>query len=338
MKLSANDIVLKVLGLLQVAAAVMKGYELLTVPVANADIWSNRYFLIFTVEFELALGIWLLSGLFKRAAWLAAMGCFVLFSGVTLYKALTGAASCGCFGTVQVNPWITLLAIDLPAVVFLSIFRPNIEAHRVFSPLHWLQPRPNPVAFGLVFVAGLTAVAASAPILIRNEPLKVTSRYEILEPSEWVGKELPILDNIDIADQLREGNWLIMLYHHGCPGCAEAIPKIEQMARELQGNEDFLRFAFIEVPPYAQGNFNKVSPNTPVQLGKLDTGKEWFITTPAISMIQNGNVLQSWQDNVPVLAKLYKYACSSENQCSDLQPFFIEVIKEVIEWKNNLSS
>lgn len=68
MKLSANDIVLKVLGLLLLVAAVMKGCELLTVPVANADIWSNRYFLIFTVEFELALGIWLLSGLFKRAA------------------------------------------------------------------------------------------------------------------------------------------------------------------------------------------------------------------------------------------------------------------------------
>jgi hypothetical protein len=42
---------------------------------------------------------------------------------ITLYKAITGAASCGCFGSVQVNPWITLFAIDLPALLALSIFR-----------------------------------------------------------------------------------------------------------------------------------------------------------------------------------------------------------------------
>ena len=92
-RLSANDIVLKVLGLLLLTAAVLKGHELLTVPMANNDVWTWRPFLIFQVEFELALGIWLLSGLFKRLAWLAALLCFALFCGVSLYKALTGAAS-----------------------------------------------------------------------------------------------------------------------------------------------------------------------------------------------------------------------------------------------------
>jgi hypothetical protein len=67
-------IVLRGLGLLLLTAAVLKGQELLTTPVGNMDIWSNRYFLIFQVEFELALGIWLVSGLFKRVAWLAGSG------------------------------------------------------------------------------------------------------------------------------------------------------------------------------------------------------------------------------------------------------------------------
>lgn len=101
-----------------------KGHELLTVPVANKDLWTWRPFLIFQVEFELALGIWLLSGVFKRLAWLGALACFSLFCSVTLYKALVGAASCGCFGTVHVNPWITLFAVDLPAVVILGLLRP----------------------------------------------------------------------------------------------------------------------------------------------------------------------------------------------------------------------
>jgi hypothetical protein len=129
-RLSGSDIVLKVLGLLLLAAAVLKGHELLTVPVAGKDLWSWRPFLIFQVEFELALAIWLLSGLLKKAAWLTSLLCFSLFSMITLYKAITGAASCGCFGSVHVNPWITLLAIDLPAVIALSIFRPG----KVLSP------------------------------------------------------------------------------------------------------------------------------------------------------------------------------------------------------------
>ncbi len=75
-RLSASDIVLKVLGLLLLTAAVLKGHELLSVPVVGKDLWSWRPFLIFQVEFELALGIWLLSGVFKRLAWLAGLLCF----------------------------------------------------------------------------------------------------------------------------------------------------------------------------------------------------------------------------------------------------------------------
>ena len=52
MKLSANNIVLRALGLLLLTAAVLKGRELLTTPMANADIWSKRYFMIFQIGFE----------------------------------------------------------------------------------------------------------------------------------------------------------------------------------------------------------------------------------------------------------------------------------------------
>jgi hypothetical protein len=111
--------VLKLLGGLLFAAAVLKGWQLLTEPVSNNDIWSYRPFLILQVEFELALAIWFLSGVFKKGAWLAALTCFSVFSAVTLYRGLTGAASCGCFGSVHVSPWITLSAIDVPAVIAL---------------------------------------------------------------------------------------------------------------------------------------------------------------------------------------------------------------------------
>jgi len=86
--------VLKALGLLLIVAAALKGHELLMVPMAGKELWSWRPFLIFQVELELAMGIWLLSGVFKRLAWLTG-----LFYLVTFYRGLTlgqtaGRASC----------------------------------------------------------------------------------------------------------------------------------------------------------------------------------------------------------------------------------------------------
>jgi len=308
MKLVANNIVLKILGLLLLTGAVLKGYELLTTPTANTDIWSNRYFLIFVVEFELSLGIWLLSGLFKRAAWLVTLGCFSLFCCITLYKGLTGAASCGCFGNVHVNPWITLFVIDLPAVLLLMIFRPNLEKHRILNILHWLEPMPKFAVFGIVFLIGLTSVAVSSPVLILNEPETATSTYEVLEPSKWIGKELPILGHIDIANQLKNGNWLAVLYHHDCPDCQKAINQLERLTANFSSNEAFLRIALIEVPPYKVINNDSINKNSPCIIGKLDFTKKWFVTTPVIVLLSNHSVVKVWQENVPIFEELLKYS------------------------------
>ncbi|MCK4823290.1 hypothetical protein KA005_46485, partial [bacterium] len=184
---------------------------MLTDPVANNDIWSYRPFLILTVEFELALAIWLLSGLFKKAAWLATLLCFSVFSAITLYKGITGAESCGCFGPVHVNPWITLFAIELPAVLSLSIFRPRLS----FSPVlpflrkkesmkalivEFITPLPSLRRFVTAVAIGFTVLGVTTPILAFNEPAMVTSSYEVLEPETWVGKKLPIIEHIDIAE------------------------------------------------------------------------------------------------------------------------------------------
>lgn len=184
-------VVLRLLGLLLLTGAALKGYQLLTEPLADADLWSNRHFLIFVVEFELALSLWLLSGLYKKAAWLAATGCFLVFSCVTLYKGLTGAASCGCFGTVHVNPWITLFCIDLPALAALIAFRPG--GLNLRRPLAMLTPHPRLIHLTAVWLITLSLVTTSTAVLALNEPALVTAKYEVLEPAEWVGKELPIL-------------------------------------------------------------------------------------------------------------------------------------------------
>jgi thiol-disulfide isomerase/thioredoxin len=318
--LSGPDIVLKVLGLLLLTAAVLKGHELLTVPLANGDLWSWRAFLIFQVEFELALGVWLVSGLFPRLAWLAALLCFGLFCAVTLYKGLTGAASCGCFGRVHVNPWVTLLAVDLPAVAALGVFRPSPASvplrsclrslsgdrrggreslHRAFTA--WTQPRPSLPRFALTAVLYLATLILTVPILALHKPAAVTSTYEVLEPETWVGRELPILQYIDIAEKLGRGRWLAVLYHHDCPDCQRVIPEYEQMAEELVGNEDFLKVAFVEIPPYGK---RRVGPSPSYAWGQLADVKEWFVTTPCVLLLVDSRVGQVWQEEVPDLASV----------------------------------
>jgi thiol-disulfide isomerase/thioredoxin len=303
-RFSASGIVLKVLGLLLLTAAVLKGHELLTVPTTNKDLWSWRPFLILQVEFELAVGIWLLSGVFKRLAWLAALACFSLFCCVTLYKGLTGAASCGCFGRVHVNPWITLLAIDLPAVVALSLFHPIGLLIPILSFPRRRESIRGAIGNSLKLVATssrswatagftLAVLSTTTPILALNKPALATSTYEVLEPETWVGKELPILEYLDIGEQLKTGTWLLLFYHYDCPHCQEVIPIYEQMARDLKGNEDFLRIALVEVPPYGG---RPVSEAASCALGRLPNVKEWFVTTPAVMLIENSEVRHVWEE------------------------------------------
>jgi len=305
-----KTLLLKALGALLLLAAVSKGWQLLAEPLANNDFWSSRPFLIFQVEFELALAIWLLSALFKKAAWFAALFCFGMFSCVTLYKGLTGAASCGCFGSVHVNPWITLLAIDLPAVAGLAIFRPVFSRTPGMSSLRresiryqikalaheFITPLPSSSHFAAATCIGILAIGVTTPILVLRDPPMITSTYEVLEPEAWIGKQLPILKYTDIGPLLKRGNWLILLYHHNCSDCATAISLYEQMARDLAKSKDFLQIALIEIPPYGH---NQASRDSPCTLGRLDDAKEWFVTTPAVAILANGRVISAWEAKAP---------------------------------------
>ncbi len=230
--------------------------------------------------------------------------CFSAFSAITLYKAVTGADSCGCFGSVHVNPWITLFAIDLPAVIALAVFRPRrhpelsvAESKDLWTSLQsFLTPLSSAPRFAMTAFLTIAILGISAPILALNEPPQVTTHYEVLEPKTWVGKELPILEHIDIAESLKKGTWLVLLYHYDCPDCVWAILMYEQMARDLEGNEDFLQIALIAVPPYGHA---PVSENSPCTLGQLAETKEWFVTTPAVALLTDGKVKSAWEEKAP---------------------------------------
>jgi hypothetical protein len=75
------------------------------------------------IYLELALGGWLLSGLWPAVARWVAAGCFTLLFGVSVVNTLTGKASCGCLGPVSAAPW-AMAAFDLTVVALLVALRP----------------------------------------------------------------------------------------------------------------------------------------------------------------------------------------------------------------------
>lgn len=294
-----TDIILKFLGILLLAGAVLKGWQLVTEPVVNSNLWSYRPFMIMAVEVEIVLGIWFLSGIFKKMAWLAGLLTFSVFSVVTLYKGMTGAESCGCFGTVHINPWITLFVIDIPAVIALVVFRPKSGF------LTW----PSAPQFVTVICISLITLGLSTVILIPNEPARVTSSYEVLEPETWIGKKLPILGNINIGESLRKDTWIILFYHDSCPDCIEAIVDYEQIFQNSSIIQNPLKIAFIEVPPY---NTDRIVSNTPnLFWGRLENSKEWFIITPSVVILKEGIVVNAWEKLVPASKEIIEYTKTS---------------------------
>jgi len=158
------------------------------------------------------------------------------------------------------------------------------------------MPVPSIPRFAITACIGLFTLGATTLILAFNEPAKITSSYEVLEPETWVGRELPILEYIDIGESLKKGTWLVLLYHHDCPDCDRAIGRYQQIAHDLVGNEDFLQITLIEVPPYGPAPVSRNSPHT---LGRLADVKEWFLTTPAVVLVENSKVSKAWEGKTP---------------------------------------
>lgn len=136
-------------GLLLLVAAVLKLTGDSTASLGqNVALFTPRLRLL-TVETELLLGLWLLSGWRAELARWTALVFFGLLAGVSLWLALEGQSSCGCLGRIVVHPWVTF-SLDLVAVSAFTVFRPRTL-------------RSGPIRAGL---AGLVNLAAGAAVLL----------------------------------------------------------------------------------------------------------------------------------------------------------------------------
>jgi len=192
--------------------------------------------------------------LMSRFSWLVTISCFSIFAMVSFYKAaVLHESSCGCFGAVQVNPWITT-SLDLAIIGLLIVFRPKGIL------FHWkafLQELPELKRFrrvGLVAVVWLvlaipvswTMVTAEFVELTSDTPLPKAEKNVVLRPFQWIDAEFPLLPYIDDATRkkLIIDRHRVVLFRFDCEECKQLIDglpgKNEYVFIAILGTEDNL--------------------------------------------------------------------------------------------------
>ncbi len=271
-----------VVGLLLVFAAVLKGTQLIAESGAALATAYGRWLMPVQAGVELGIGLLMLSGLYwQQLRWLALL-LFTTFATYSLYLALGGTQSCGCFGPVKIHPWWTFL-LDVTVVLGLLAAIRHQQENPTTTPqiANWIY---QPAIASLIIAGTVVGIAllvrqgasraASARVLLSTAGNRV-----ILEPANWVGKPLPIADAIDL--DLTQGHWIVLLHRHDCPDCEAAAPRYEELALQQP-------VALVEIPPYADLHGSATGA---AHRARLSNNREWFIKTPVEIQIQDGIVL-----------------------------------------------
>jgi thiol-disulfide isomerase/thioredoxin/uncharacterized membrane protein YphA (DoxX/SURF4 family) len=283
-------IVRLVLGTILLAAAVMKGHELATGPVAQKSLLTTRWFLVLAVEFELVLALCLLSGLWKRLTWWVALASFAAFACITAYKVWHGETDCGCFGRIRTDPRYTL-TLDLFAVASLLLFAPTPDY------------RPKPTASRRFAVVGAIVLAFSAALAYSMATLHVAMQSSdsgllsvnrhstlVLLPEKWPNKPFPLLPHVNIGSRLSAGKWLVLIYHQDCSTCQQAIPFYTRLARETAPVLRGRQVALLAMPPYPSAEQHTANDPPAIVDGKLSDTKQWIAETPVVAALDDGIV------------------------------------------------
>ena len=265
----------------------MKAIQLAAVPVLGEGLLNARWFTFCLVEFELGFGLWLLAGSFPRLTRFAVIALFFIFGLVSCYKALSGEASCGCFGAAKVPPlWTTLL--DAALVIF-ALCSPPTENK---------EPRPKQIAPAAVIWAAVSIPVLAAAISNRTTEAGALGREHIasngrrtieLEPEKWTDGVIPILPYIEPPEarqRLSEGTWTVLFFQRDCLDCQSQIRKLaEQRAakQDVKGQntagQNTGDIVCVEIPPY--GDTAAAIPAGLIY-ARLSDRDDWYIETPAL--------------------------------------------------------
>lgn len=152
-------------------AATLKANQIATEPMHGNGILSSLPLAIVQVEFETVLGTLLLAGIWARVIRYLTLGTLAVFLGFSAYKTWGGAASCGCFGKVEVDPRITMV-MDLVLIACLHV--PNCNRSESCS----ISRKQI-----LIVTIGLLGCAGLLPKMLGLRPLAMILQPDIIADS-----------------------------------------------------------------------------------------------------------------------------------------------------------
>jgi len=278
-------------------AAALKAWQFGHSPVAPSGMQSLPGFDPALISFESFLGLWLTSGALLRAARRVAIGCFGVFACFAFHEAVSGRASCGCFGQVHVNPWFTF-AFDVSLVAMLTFFGKPGGGKAQSS--RWAQ-RKWPVAFAAAvgLAIGVTVAMLHSKVVSAANGLASADngKLVILEPHKWLHHRLPVLKDIvtqrggrALGKQIAAGQWTVMFYHASCDECRATIPVYEQLAQQETLSGKRAHVALVRVPTGSGASTRGLFHSDLPLHATLDAGHQWFATTPIVVELRDGIV------------------------------------------------
>ena len=233
---------------------------------------SQTFYEIVHIQLEVFLAIWLVGGFLQRESRRTAIIAFSVYCLAALYRYLTGADSCGCFGAVIVNPLIVALG-DFAILVLLRL-----------SVVELTYCNDNRLLCVPLAAALLTGIASS---MVIGSPTNDLSGFSdrgssvLLTPDNWKGKPFPLIPVLAKSASLRTGHWTVILVRASCAACHHAVNQA------FAGSAGRKRVCVVELPPYSSD-----SPWPPEVLrARLKTPKKLVVATPVVIHLVEGMVV-----------------------------------------------
>jgi hypothetical protein len=221
-----------------------------------------------------------------RLARPVAAALLVFFVPILVGDLVMGAASCGCFGAVEVPPWLTLV-MDLALLLgvwFLGARSPSLA---VASRL----PTARVVLCGLWALAAFAVSFGLVPAKAERETVAALpgEGYYVPDYETWVGAPW---ESVALAkyvrgtpDDLGRGEQFVLFYRKDCDHCHELM--------ELYFNGPLeVPTTVVAVPERAGHPTTGVHPMPcrECRQAELPSGCDWFLKTPVLVRLKNGVV------------------------------------------------
>lgn len=274
-------------------AVVAKLHQFVVHPPVGSSLWESRWLSVAAVLLEFVLIALWVTRLYSVKTRVFTIFCFSIFAVVSLVKWISGAKSCGCFGEILVPPFITFW-LDVSVVVWLILIEPHERHSDERRRKRALSVAAIILSGGLGTVIGLVALSSIAR-LAANGDISGSGRVILFDPAEWKGKNLPILEHIEVPVDLQNGSHLILMIHHDCPVCQKVLREFLEKRQET-GKKGTPHHDVIEVPPYSEKlkvQLNSYKEN--YTFGRLSNSRTWFIETPIFLEIENGILIDYHQ-------------------------------------------